>query len=235
MSSLRCIDGIWKMLDEMALSDPSGYRKFWDLINAPKSSADPIPLYCGNIYMVDTEETVSVAMHPSVFKQYNFSRDRPNSMESLLDADQLIALIILYLQSEKHIQTVEGDRLTSNNLPKFSTEWSSRSHGSDDLMLESLNYKKFSFLNFGNHSPTRSKDGGPAHPPTISSHIKNHNNLIEEIKPQPHWKLMQTRAIPNAYEYSIQLPPGTKLKDCELDISPVSCRYNTNFFRLTSP
>ncbi|CDS42699.1 conserved hypothetical protein [Echinococcus multilocularis] len=212
MSDLACVDNIWKMLDEMALSDPSGYQNI-----------DPIPFYCGDVYTVDTEETVSIAMHPSVFEQYNFPNDNFDTAKQSLDVDQLIALIILYLQREKNILTQEGDRIEERgSLPKFTTEWSNQPRGGDAMMLESLKYKEFSSADFAIYPPTVTKGEICAHPPVFLSHVENNqgNKLIEEIKPQPHWQLNRIQKRPNAYEYIIQLPPGTRMEDCELDISP---------------
>ncbi|KAL5967812.1 hypothetical protein TSMEX_004510 [Taenia solium] len=207
MSDYNYVDGIWRMLDEMALSDPSGYHKF---VSEQIKLKPSLP-----------KETVSVAVHPSVFEQYSFPRDRPNTIKQPLEVDQLVALIILYLQHEKNIQTQEVDVIHERkNLPKFATEWSNHPHGGDDLMLESLSYRK-SLADFAIYSPTETKDGIWAPQLAFLSHAENRNRLIEEVKPQPCWHLNQTRKIPNTYECTIQLPPGTRMEDCELDISPL--------------
>lgn len=168
-------------------------------------------------------ETLSIAMHPSVFKQHNFPRDRSDTIKRSLEVDQLLALIVLCLQRVKDVQTREGDIMRElKNLPKFTAEWSSRPHGGDDLMLESLGYKTSSLTDFAIYPPTEMKDEVCARSLTSLSHVKNQIKLVEEIKPQPRWQLNQTRKVPNAYEYTIQLPSGTRMEDCELDISPVS-------------
>ncbi|KAL5110762.1 hypothetical protein TcWFU_008159 [Taenia crassiceps] len=168
------------------------------------------------------EETISIAVHPSVFEQYSFPRDEPNTAKQTLESDHLIALIILYLQSEKNIQTQEGNVMHERkNLPKFTTEWSSRPHGGDDLMLESLSCKKISLTDFATHLPIETKEGICAHPLASTSHVKNKSKLIEEIKPLPRWHLNRMRKNLNTYEYTIQLPAGTRMEDCELDISPL--------------
>uniref|UniRef100_A0A0R3W5W8 PIH1 domain-containing protein n=1 Tax=Taenia asiatica TaxID=60517 RepID=A0A0R3W5W8_TAEAS len=234
MSVYDYVDGIWRMLDEMALSDPSGYHKFVSERIKLKPSLPSKPR-CRGFQKCTSHGTSPLILwkclyggcrgngircNASVGLQYRFPRDRPNIIKQSLEVDQLVALIILYLQHEKSIPTQEGDVIHERkNLPKFATEWSNQPHGGDDLMLESLSYKK-SLTDFAIYSPIETKDGIWAPPLAFQSHAENRNRLIEEIKPQPCWQLNQTRKVPNTYECTIQLPPGTRMEDCELDISP---------------
>ncbi|KAM7537792.1 hypothetical protein Aperf_G00000067670 [Anoplocephala perfoliata] len=264
VSEFDC-NGIWKMLDEMAISDPVGYHKFisdhlkqgsnlfsqprcrgvlkcmlkegcpiflniceWNLIDPPKSKTAPIPFYCGSIYNVNGDKTVCVAMHPVVFEQYNFLK---TETEVCSDVNQLIALIILYLRHEKGIYTVESDRITCEiSEHQFNTNWCSEPYGGESKMFDSLNYTKFSLANMSKQlmRATESSPSFMEYPdnfkPNINLSLTNSNEntkVVEEVKARPSWQSVKHRRKPNICEYSIILPDGTRLDDCELDISEV--------------
>lgn len=164
-----------------------------------------------------------MATHPTVFEQYNLPH---NASDTFTNPDQLIALVILFLHHEKNMQTVEGERIhRQQSLPKFKTEWSTNPWGDDDMMLNSLNYQKLSLPHTPNYPRMYSgKVDEIVHvrPQTISSAAKNgkQRKMIEEIRPEPRWQLNREQELRRTV-YTIELPRGTKVEDCQLDISRV--------------
>lgn len=168
-----------------------------------------------------------VAMHPVVFEQYNFLR---TEIEARPNINQLIALVILYIYHEKGIHTVERERITRKISQQFNTNWCSEPHGGECKMFDSLNYNKFSLADIPKKLMRAAENGPPSmeysdnFKPNISlSPTKPYEStkLIEEVKVRPCWQPCQRRRKPNSCEYTIILPEGTKLDNCELDISNV--------------
>lgn len=160
--------------------------------------------------------------------------------------NQLLGLIIVYLAKDKAIVTKEFIKIEAGgDLPTFRCIGANiEPHGGEELMLKSLRFKETSVEQLVSDclsDPTVRKQlpngvlaSGMASTevPKITLNInelkcsdKMKKCLVQEIIPDeenPSWKLDEKKSQANkCYEYFINLPPNTSIKDCELDVSKV--------------
>ncbi|KAM3179385.1 hypothetical protein ACTXT7_000689 [Hymenolepis weldensis] len=178
------IDGIWKMLDEMATTDPVNYQKF-------------------------------------ILEQMK-------RLPELISQPQCRGFLKCTLKQEKNIHTMELDEINTQKLMKFDCIWCSEPYGGESEMLKSLHYKKFSLtdipkqlLKLNEDVPVFGDVSTNVDPKIKLSVTESNENskLIHEVKPNPCWQLRKPNKKPNTCEYKIILPIGSKIENCELDIS----------------
>lgn len=171
-----------------------------------------------------------------MYDQHGFRRDGKKPENASSTPNHLIALCLLFL-CDKNLRTIEGEQVGKDcTLPKFFSEVSTESHGGDESMFKSLNYKKTSVkemaetclksANFSLDSESLFTKGRDAE---ISLNIEKpvdkakHNALIQEVcsEKRVEWVLKNKKSDQDYLEYYINLPTGTSTNDCELEISKV--------------
>ncbi len=170
-----------------------------------------------------------------MFDQHGFKRDGKKPLTAVSSPNQLLALFLVYLLRDRNIRTIEGETIENGgSLQKFVPQWSSEAHGGDEAMLRSLNYKKTSMKQMaeeclGKAGAVNGSAGENPPAPEIQININKPEDpsgkpLIEEVNGHsepPQWVRNDKKCSETHCEYYIQLPGGTTIKDCELDISKV--------------
>ncbi|CAH8475799.1 unnamed protein product [Schistosoma intercalatum] len=124
----------------------------WSIIPEPESSDTPIPVKCGEIFMINEVNAITLAFNPKVFIEHNFNESLKNDQihnEEIIYCQsihndnryQLIWLGLNYLENEKSLTTIESYSVKySNNPIRPKLLKSSNKYGSEQQVFKSIGY-----------------------------------------------------------------------------------------------
>ncbi|CAH8440869.1 unnamed protein product [Schistosoma bovis] len=124
----------------------------WSIIPEPESSDTPIPVKCGDIFMINEVNAITLAFNPKVFIEHNFNESLKNDQihnEEIIYCQsihndnryQLIWLGLNYLENEKSLTTIESYSVKySNNPIRPKLLKSFNKYGSEQQVFKSIGY-----------------------------------------------------------------------------------------------
>ncbi|CAH8466875.1 unnamed protein product [Heterobilharzia americana] len=130
----------------------------WSAVPEPKSPDSPVPVKCGDAFIINEVDAITLAFNPTVFVDHSFNESLTDShtdnqclvysqMEHDNDRYQLIWLGLNYLEKEKFLPTIESNSVTHSDVPmRPKLLRQSNAYGSKEQVYRSVGFLKESFI-----------------------------------------------------------------------------------------